>query len=161
MRLTQDIIVNARTYYNPLRQYTLDLRGLKIGVMENLGAAEDRYDVIDLSDNSISVLENIPKFPRLETILLSNNLVSRIAGNIGSNIPNCRDLMLTNNRISSFEEIEHLKDWVNLSNLSLIDNPIESEPNFRVHVVKLLPQIKVLDFKKISQKEREEAAELP
>ena len=93
MRLTQDIIVNARTYYNPLRQYTLDLRGLKIGVMENLGAAEDRYDVIDLSDNSISVLENIPKFPRLETILLSNNLVSRIAGNTGSNIPNCRDLM--------------------------------------------------------------------
>ena len=39
-----------------------------------------------------------------------------------------------------------------IANLSLLDNPIVSEPNFRAHVVKLLPQLTVLNFKKVSQK---------
>ena len=41
-----------------------------------------------------------------------------------------------------------------IANLSLLDNPIESETNFRARVVKLLPQLTVLNFKKVSQKVR-------
>lgn len=78
MRLTSDIITQARAFYNPLKQRELDIRGLKIPVMENLGAAENQFDVIDLSDNSIACIENIPKFPRLHTLLLNNNLVSQV-----------------------------------------------------------------------------------
>ena len=81
MRLTSDIITQARAFYNPLKQRELDIRGLKIPVMENLGAAENQFDVIDLSDNSIACIENIPKFPRLHTLLL------------GSNVPNCACLI--------------------------------------------------------------------
>lgn len=60
--------------------------------MENLGAAQNQFDVIDLSDNSITKIENIPKFDRLNTLLLSNNLISRIASDLGANVPNCESL---------------------------------------------------------------------
>lgn len=93
MRLTSELISEARAYYNPLRQREIDLRGLKISVMENLGSADNQFDVIDLSDNSISVIENIPKFYRLKTLLLSNNLVTRIAKGLGPNVPNCENLI--------------------------------------------------------------------
>ena len=93
MRLTSDIITQARAFYNPLKQRELDIRGLKIPVMENLGAAENQFDVIDLSDNSIACIENIPKVPRLHTLLLNNNLVSQITKGLGSNVPNCACLI--------------------------------------------------------------------
>ena len=92
MRLTSELVSEARAYYNPLRQREIDLRGLKIAVMENLGAAQNQFDVIDLSDNSITKIENIPKFDRLNTLLLSNNLISRIASGLGANVPNCENL---------------------------------------------------------------------
>ena len=90
MRLTSDVITNARAYYNALKQRELDIRGIRIPVMENLGAAQNH--VIDLSDNSITKIENIPKFDRLNTLLLSNNLISRIASDLGANVPNCENL---------------------------------------------------------------------
>ena len=92
MRLTSDVITNARAYYNALKQRELDIRGIRIPVMENLGAAQNQFDVIDLSDNSITKIENIPKFDRLNTLLLSNNLISRIASDLGANVTNCENL---------------------------------------------------------------------
>ena len=93
MRLTSELICDARAYYNPLRQREIDLRGLKIPVMENLGSIDNQFDVVDLSDNSISVIENIPKFHRLKSLLLSNNLISKIAKNLGANVPACEHLI--------------------------------------------------------------------
>ena len=93
MRLTSELVSEARAYYNPLRQREIDLRGLKIAVMENLGATDNQFDVIDLSDNAISVIENIPKFYRLKTLLLNNNMVSKIVKGLGSNVPNCENLI--------------------------------------------------------------------
>ncbi|KAK8797802.1 hypothetical protein WA171_005333 [Blastocystis sp. BT1] len=160
MRLTSEIITQARAFYNPLKQRELDIRGLKIPVMENLGAAEDQFDVIDLSDNSIGCIENIPKFPRLHTLLLNNNLVSKITKGLGANVPHCACLVLTNNRISSFSEIEHLQDWPSLSNLSLVDNPIVNEKDFRIRIVSILPNLRVLNFQKVTMKEKEAAMNL-
>ncbi|KAK8831177.1 leucine-rich repeat-containing protein [Blastocystis sp. ATCC 50177/Nand II] len=157
MRLTSDVITNARAYYNALKQRELDIRGIRIPVMENLGAAQNQFDVIDLSDNSITKIENIPKFDRLNTLLLSNNLISRIASGLGANVPNCENLNLSNNRIEDFGELEHLKDWKHLSNLSLIDNPIVVEKDFRARVVAILPQLTVLNFQRVTQKDREAA----
>lgn len=93
MRLNPETISHARSFYNPLKQRELDVRGLKIPVMENLGAAQDQYDVIDLSDNSISRIENIPKFLRLHSLILNNNLITSIAEGLGANIPNCTSLI--------------------------------------------------------------------
>lgn len=39
---------------------------------------QNQFDSIDLSDNNIIILEGFPKLPRLKTLLLNNNRVTRI-----------------------------------------------------------------------------------
>ena len=51
--------------------------GNKIEAIENLGATEDQFDTIDLSDNGILRLDGFPLLPRLKTLLLSGNAIRR------------------------------------------------------------------------------------
>ncbi|KAI7731874.1 hypothetical protein M8C21_032238 [Ambrosia artemisiifolia] len=57
VRLTADLIWKSPHFFNALRERELDLRGNKIPVIENLGATEDQFDTIDLSDNEIERVE--------------------------------------------------------------------------------------------------------
>lgn len=41
----------------------------RISAIANLGATKDGYDCIDLSNNEIQKLENIPLLPRLRTLV--------------------------------------------------------------------------------------------
>ena len=43
---------------------------------------QNQFDSLDLSDNVISRIEGFPKLPRLKTLLLNNNRVTRIARNL-------------------------------------------------------------------------------
>merc|ERR1712226_798986 len=76
VKLTPDIIEGAGQYINPIRDRELDLRGYKIPVIENLGAALDQYDTIDFSDNEIRKLDG---FPYLHTLILTNNSLQELA----------------------------------------------------------------------------------
>ena len=44
-----------------------------------------------------------------------------------------------------------LSEWY-VVNLSLLENPIEADPNFRVRVISIIPSLRVLNFKKVTQK---------
>ena len=81
MRLTPDVLLNAFARVNPCNERELDLRGLKIPVIENLGTTQDQYDVIDFTDNEIKRVDNFPRFVRLSTLLLSNT-APRIFGDM-------------------------------------------------------------------------------
>ena len=84
-----------------VRQLKLCSAGHKIGQIENLGTTEVRlhepavvqrsctaadtdwhvqnqFDSIDFTDNAIIILDGFPKLPRLKTLLLANNRVTRI-----------------------------------------------------------------------------------
>jgi hypothetical protein len=50
-----------------------------VNAIENLGATQNQFDSMDLSDNAVIILEGFTKLPRLKTLLLSNNRVTRIA----------------------------------------------------------------------------------
>lgn len=39
---------------------------------------QNQFDSIDLSDNNVIILEGFPKLPRLKTLLLNNNRITRI-----------------------------------------------------------------------------------
>jgi Leucine-rich repeat (LRR) protein len=52
---------------------------------------------------------------------------------------------LRQNKISSFQEIDHLRDLPHLTALSLTENPIASEPNYREIVLRKVPQLRKLD----------------
>ncbi len=40
MRLTAELILSSSSYFNPIKERELDLRGNKIAVIENLGATQ-------------------------------------------------------------------------------------------------------------------------
>eukprot|EP01046_Picozoa_sp_COSAG06_P090486 COSAG06_NODE_36807_length_442_cov_1.553936_1_plen_82_part_10 len=77
-RLTVDLIARSPQFQNPLKQRELDVRGNKIPAVENLGATEDQFDVIDLSDNEVTKLDNFPRLERLRTVMACNNKISRL-----------------------------------------------------------------------------------
>lgn len=157
VRLTADLIWKSPHFFNAIKERELDLRGNKIAVIENLGATEDQFDTIDLSDNEIVKLENFPYLNRLGTLLLNNNRITRINPNIGEFLPKLHTLVLANNRLVNLAEIDPLSSLPKLQFLSLLDNNITKKPNYRLYVIHKLKSLRVLDFKKVKQKERIEA----
>ncbi|KAK2976621.1 hypothetical protein RJ640_021423 [Escallonia rubra] len=160
VRLTADLIWKSPHFFNALRERELDLRGNKIAVIENLGGTEDQFDTIDLSDNEIVKLENFPLLSRLGTLILNNNRITRINPNIGEFLPKLHTLVLTNNRLVNLVEIDPLESLTNLQVLSLLDNNITKKPNYRLYVIHKLKSLRLLDFRKVTQKERIAAANM-
>ncbi|KAK9086079.1 hypothetical protein Sjap_026490 [Stephania japonica] len=160
VRLTADLIWKSFHFFNAVADRELDLRGNKIAVIENLGATEDQFDTIDLSDNEIVKLENFPYLSRLGTLIINNNRITRINPNIGEYLPKLHTLVLTNNRLVNLAEIDPLASLPKLQFLSLLDNNITKKPNYRLYVIHKLKSLRLLDFKKVKHKERAEAAKL-
>ncbi|KAJ7010229.1 hypothetical protein NC653_000845 [Populus alba x Populus x berolinensis] len=190
VRLTADLIWKSPHFFNAIKERELDLRGNKIPVIENLGATEfsvafingvelyvlhsrfndpgfacsiihqDQFDTIDLSDNEIVKLENMPYLNRLGTLIINNNRITRINPNIGEYLPKLHTLVLINNRLVNLAEIDPLASLPKLHFLSLLDNNITKKPNYRLYVIHKLKSLRVLDFKKVKGKERAEAEHL-
>ena len=60
---------------NPIREYELNLRGYKIGLIENMGTTLNQFDTIDFTDNDIRRLDGFPILPKIKSLLFSNNKV--------------------------------------------------------------------------------------
>lgn len=123
--------------------------GYKIPTIENMGASRNSHDVIDLTDNDIQYLGNFPLMPRLQTLLVANNRISEISIRFSEYIPSLVTLVLTNNNISELGQLEGLVGLKKLTYLSLMDNPVVRKPGYRDWVCWRLPQVRVLDFKRI------------
>ena len=94
VKLTPDIIEGAGQYINPIRDRELDLRGYKIPVIENLGAALDQYDTIDFSDNEVRKLDGFPYMHRVKSLMLNNNRIVRVGEGLELCLPNLSTLIL-------------------------------------------------------------------
>ncbi|CAL4920145.1 unnamed protein product [Urochloa decumbens] len=159
VRLTADLIWKSPHFFNAIKERELDLRGNKIAVIENLGATEDQFDTIDLSDNEIVKLENFPYLNRLGTLLVNNNRITRINPNLGEFLPKLHTLVLTNNRLTNLAEIDPLASLPKLQYLSLLDNTVTKQTDYRLYVIHKLKHLRLLDFKKVKQQERVAAAQ--
>jgi len=157
VKLTAELIQNSMQYINPVKDRELDLRGYRIPEIENLGATGDQFDTIDFSDNDIRKLDGFPYLKRLKCLLLNNNRIIRIADHLEEYIPNMESLILTGNQIEDLGDVEALISLEKLTTLSLMHNPITAKQHYRLYLVYKLPQLKLLDFRKIKQKERDEA----
>jgi len=144
-------------FLNPLGDRELSLRGNKISVIENLGATQDGFDTLDLSDNEIQKLENFPLLKRLRTLFLHNNHIATIAPKLGESIPKLEALLLTSNKIENLSDLDPLGELRSLKLLSLVNNPVAKLKNYRIYVIHLLPQLKLLDFLKVKASEKRQA----
>lgn len=73
-------------------------------------------------------------------------------------IPNLESLILTNNRLAHLPDLDPLRSLPKLKYLSLIDNPVTKQPGYRHYVIARCLRLKVLDFCKVKQAERENAS---
>ncbi|KAJ8040925.1 U2 small nuclear ribonucleoprotein A' [Holothuria leucospilota] len=160
VKLSPELIEQCAQYINAVRDRELDLRGYKIPVIENLGATLDQFDTIDFSDNEIRKLDGFPLLKRLKCLLLNNNRICRIGENLEQNLPKLESIVLTNNLIQELGDIDPLASISTLTSLSLLRNPVVSKKHYRQYVIHKIPQIKLLDFRKVRQKEREASAQL-
>ncbi|KJH51971.1 leucine Rich repeat-containing domain protein [Dictyocaulus viviparus] len=160
VRLTVELIDNAPQFINTVRERELNLRGYKIPVIENMGITRDQFDVIDLTDNDIKRLDNLPLLKRLHTLYLHNNRVHYIQPDIGEKLPNLKILALTNNNITELGDIDSLANCKKLEYVTFIGNPITHKTNYRAYIIYKLPSVRVIDFKRIRLAEREAARKL-
>jgi U2 small nuclear ribonucleoprotein A' len=82
------------------------------------------HDAIDLTDNDIQVLGNLPLSPRLRTLLLAHNRISAIHPNVPNAAPNLRNLVLTGNNLAELADLDVLGRLPRLTHLVLLDNPV-------------------------------------
>jgi U2 small nuclear ribonucleoprotein A' len=161
MLLTSDFIENHATQtVDPGNERALVMRGLKISLIENLGSTRDSYGCIDLSDNQITHVENIPKLRRLRTLIIANNSVSRISSDAFESLPELTSLVLSNNRISRLSTLLPLTNLRRLERLSLIHNPvcnIEHYRHFVIHLFEYSRSFRFLDFQRVTDAERQDA----
>jgi len=160
VRLTAELILTSPAFVNPLKERELDLRGNKIPQIENLGATEDHFDVLDLSDNDITKLDGFPLLNRITSIFASNNRISSIVEGLGSKLPNLETLVLINNRIENLADLDSLASCTKLSTLALMKNNVVNKNHYRLYLVNKIPSRKVIDFRKIKDKERVDAKKI-
>ncbi|PXF43308.1 U2 small nuclear ribonucleoprotein A' [Gracilariopsis chorda] len=157
MRLTPHVVHSAQQSLNCLGDRELVLRNLAIPLIENLAVARDSFDTIDLSSNTISNLgDGFPPFPRLRTLYLGSNRISTISKGIAHSLPNLHTLILTANRIATVEDLNltELSRFKHLQVLSIQHNPVANQPHIRRKILQAIPTLTVLNFSKISAKER-------
>ena len=110
---------------------------------------QDQNDALDLSDNDIRQLTNLPRLRRLRTLLLGRNRIESIAPTIATSCPNLTTLVLTSNSIAELGDLEPLKECKKLTFLSLLDNPVTRKDNYRLYVIFIMPQLRFLDFRRV------------
>lgn len=157
MRLTYNAINNAPTVINPEGKLVLQMRGMDIAFVENLSCTQDRFEVIDFTNNLLVELANIPEgFRNLEVLLLANNSISRVEG-----IPNdnsIRSITMAHNNLSSIEHI--WRNFGSLENLILEGNPVTEREHYREFMAWLLPSLRALDYARITDAERKKGEEI-
>lgn len=62
------------------------MSGLAIPVIENLASHQGTYDTLNLTDNSITVLGNIPLATRLQAIHAAKNQISTISPSLPASV---------------------------------------------------------------------------
>ncbi|KAF5284337.1 hypothetical protein FQA39_LY04630 [Lamprigera yunnana] len=160
VKLTAELIQNSMQYINPVKDRELDLRGYKIPEIENLGATGDQFDTIDFSENDIRKLDGFPYLKRIKCLLMNNNRIVRIGTHLEEHIPNLESLILTGNHVEELADLDPLCTLEKLNCLSLLHNPVTAKAHYRLYLIYKIPQLRVLDFRKVKLKERDEAKNL-
>ena len=157
VKLTSEVISRGFQYMNVSKEYELSLRGFKIMDIQNLSATNDQFACINLSDNSISEINYLPQLKKLKTLMLINNRISKIENDFAINCPFLTNLVLTNNKISDLKQIDNIASCKSLEKLYLVDNVVTKMKNYRLYVIYKIPTLRILDFQRVTKKEREEA----
>ncbi len=112
---------------------------------------------LDLSFNSIKVIENIEHLSKLTDLSLQSNQITTVEGLTG--MPDLSCLSMGDNSIKSMDGLLSLRPFTKLKLVSFTGNPIVSDPEYRAYAVSHIPSLVYLDYRRIPAKERAAAHE--
>jgi U2 small nuclear ribonucleoprotein A' len=142
---------------HPLHTQTISLRSASIPLIENTSILLDQLDSYDLTDNSITTLSNLGSTTRLQELLLSKNEIVTISPRLPLEVPNLQTLILDHNLLPTLASLQPLFQLTSLTFLSLHSNPCARHPLYRTFMIMSMPQLKVLDYRRVTRQEREKA----
>ena len=76
----------------------------------------------------------------------------RIAENLEEYIPKLDTLILNNNLLQELTDIDPLSTLPKLTHVSFARNPIAMKKDYRLYIIHMLPNLRTLDFNRITQK---------
>ncbi|CAD7935022.1 unnamed protein product [Amoebophrya sp. A120] len=161
-RITLELVQFSAQGINAAKQRQLSMRGKHIEVLENLGCTRDHYECLDMSDNQIMKINKFPPLTKIKTLLFSGNHIQRIVPDAFDELPNLESIVLTRNRIKNLVDLLPLAKCKKLERITLKENDICVHEHYKMFVVYLLrnTNLRIFDFQKIGDKEREKAIEL-
>lgn len=123
----------------------------------------DNLSILSLGRNLIKKIENLDAVAdTLEELWLSYNHVEKLSGI--EKVSHLKVLYLSNNKLKDWSEIERLAALEKLEDLLLVGNPLYSDfkgndvgSDYRIEVLKRVPQLKKLDGIPVDVDEREQA----
>ena len=104
---------------------------------------------------SLSDISILSECRLLESATFSSNFISSLR--CFKDMDNLRELSLAKNAISDFNELNYLSTCRNLTKLWLKDNPISKVWDYRIQVIRYIPNLIFLDDQQITEDEREMA----
>ncbi|CAF3709392.1 unnamed protein product [Rotaria sp. Silwood1] len=114
---------------------------------------------LSLANNFINTIINLEDLLRLENLDLHQNQIHTIPIWFGKKLTLLKYLNLSNNQISSFDQIARLRTLYELREIHLQGNPIEKNENYRLLVISYIPSLQRLDGIDINENERKQAKE--
>ncbi|XP_040928280.1 leucine-rich repeat and guanylate kinase domain-containing protein isoform X3 [Betta splendens] len=105
-----------------------------------------------LRGNQLERIEGLENLNNLQVLDLSQNRITSLSGL--QNLCLLGSINLEKNLITEIQECKHIHDLLLLRDLSLLENPVQEQPDYRVSVVFLLQHLTVLDQEKITAEEK-------
>ncbi|QLG71061.1 hypothetical protein HG535_0B00990 [Zygotorulaspora mrakii] len=167
MKITPSVVIDAPEYYvdHFNGKYNLDkctiLRNLRLesdseAMSSSLKHIAKPTRVLDFTNNELILIPDLQLRTDIHTILLGRNQISHVDGKaLPSRLVN---LVLASNNIAHFEQLNGLQaSPKTLKNVVLRGNQVCHLQGYREYVVRLLPQLEVLDFTRVTPKDREKS----
>ena len=107
---------------------------------------------LDLSFNKIRRIQGLENLRQLEDLSLYCNKISVIEGL--ESCPNLQCLSLGNNRIDSLDQVIKLRQVRSLRMLTVANNPIENNSEYRMTVLAYVDSLHYLDYAMIDKNEK-------
>ena len=150
------IVGEGRNYKYVKNCLELHLGGESIQSLQDFDKFEN-LEVLFLNDNKLVTIVGLEKNFRLRRLYLMHNSIVSVTGSL--RIMNYLEhLDLSFNHLRNLKKIleglEHLRF---LKTLSLVGNPCCEEPGYRIMVIQAIPSLNVLDFKVVTDLERQVA----